>query len=292
VLFSERYDFKPVKDVFQLDCMDEDLRNGLWNALLSSCLERLFPRGSIFEINVLEDFLEPWAASFAQALWRDFLKKPMDELSLRRSQVFMDIKALYSELEWFRVYDFLEFVVENDHGLDRDTFIQDCNNMLQRELSGWRFIGKQIGPITNEVEIASIEEALDRTTPIAGANAHLSRGLELLSDRNEPDYRNSIKESISAVEAVAQLITGDPKAKFGAALDKLAEKIELHSALKQGLKKIYGYLSNAAGIRHGSTEKSNVTLDDAKFALVYCSAFVNYLIAKSEEAGIDLAPDN
>ena len=73
------------------------------------------------------------------------------------------------------------------------------------------------------------------------------------------------------------------------ALDKVAEKIELHSALKEGLKKISGYLSDADGIRHAMMDKSNLTLDDAKFMLVSCSAFFNYLIAKSQEAGIDLS---
>ena len=42
---------------------------------------------------------------------------------------------------------------------------------------------------------------------------------------------------------------------------------------------------------HAMMEKSNVTLDDAKFMLVSCSAFVNYLIAESQEAGIELALD-
>jgi len=288
VHFSERYGFKRVKDVFQVDSMNEDLRNGLWNALLSSCLERLFPPRTEYDS---EDYLFSDAASFAQALWRDFLKKPMDEISSRGTHVFMDIKALYSQFDWFRVYDFLEFVIQNDDELDQELFIDSCNEVLKEELSAYRFVGKQIVQITDKVEIDEIEQALHKASPIEGVKAHLDSALALLADREKPDYRNSIKESISAVEAVAKLIAEDPKATLPTALDKLAEKVELHSALKEGFKKIYGYTSDADGIRHAITEKSNVTLDDAKFMLVSCSAFVNYVIAKSEEAGIDLTPD-
>jgi hypothetical protein len=39
--------------------------------------------------------------------------------------------------------------------------------------------------------------------------------LQKLADRENPDYRNSIKESISAVESAAQEITGDTGATLG-----------------------------------------------------------------------------
>lgn len=45
-------------------------------------------------------------------------------------------------------------------------------------------------------------------TSLNGANIHLTKALSLLSDRNKPDYRNSIKESISAVEATCKSLTG------------------------------------------------------------------------------------
>jgi hypothetical protein len=107
--------------------------------------------------------------------------------------------------------------------------------------------------------------------------SHLDTALARLADRSAPDYRNSIKESISAVEAVCQILTGDPKATLGQALKKLS----IHSALEKGFSAIYGYTSDADGIRHALYEESILDADDAKFFLVSCSAFVNYLIAKS-----------
>jgi len=100
-----------------------------------------------------------------------------------------------------------------------------------------------------------------------------------------PNYRNPIKESISAVESLCNLITGR-KDTLGDALKKLEAKVVIHPALKKGFSSIYGYTSDADGIRHGLLEETNLDFEDAKFMLVSCSAFVNYLIAKSQKAGI------
>ena len=123
------------------------------------------------------------------------------------------------------------------------------------------------------------------TTPV---RVHLQSSVDLFSDRKNPDYRNSIKESISAVEAVCQIITGEEKATLGQALKKLEEKgIELHEALRKSFSNLYGYTSDADGIRHALLEESTLDFDDAKFfMLVSCSAFVNYLAAKGTRAGV------
>ena len=289
-LFSWRMGIKRTKTAFQVDAMDDALRNRLWNILDIACWTRLK------ETTPAQFASDPYVQNsgvwtLCSGLWSLYFKEPLDEMPRPCATLYSEIRQRFFAFSWNEVYDFLEFVVENDDKLPQDAFIMGCNSVLEQELSAYRFVGKEIAPMTDEVEIAGIEEALDQTTLIVGANAHLSRGLELLSDREEPDYRNSIKESISAVEAVAQFISGDPNATLARALDRLSEDIELHSALKEGFKKIYGYTSNAEGIRHALSDAPNLTFDDAKFMLVSCSAFVNYLIAKSQEAGIDLAPD-
>lgn len=101
-----------------------------------------------------------------------------------------------------------------------------------------------------------------------------------MDKREKPDFRNSIKESISAVESLAQSITGKPKATLGDALKILEQKHNLHPALKSGFLSIYGYTSNADGIRHALQDESNLTAHDAKFFLLSCTSFINYLKTK------------
>ena len=166
-----------------------------------------------------------------------------------------------------------------------------CNEFLEVENSAFRFINGILVPISNEHELDELEEALEVTgdwTALNGANIHLQNSLEKISDKKNPDYRNSIKESISAVESVANAITGGKKSSLGQALTAIKDKISLHTALENGFKKIYGYTSDADGIRHSLMEQPSCDFEDAKYMLVSCSSFINYIVQKAARNGIDL----
>jgi len=159
---------------------------------------------------------------------------------------------------------------------------------LERENSAYRFVDGVITEITSEDEIKSIEEALKKTSKLSGIYGHLSKALELLSDRKNPDYRNSIKESISAVEGMCQILANDPNATLGKALSIIDKKQSLHTALKKGFSSLYGYTSAADGIRHAMLEESHLTFVDAKYMLVTCTAFINYMLGKASELGVSI----
>jgi hypothetical protein len=141
--------------------------------------------------------------------------------------------------------------------------------------------------VTSESEIESIEESLSATEKLKPVNEHLTVALSYLSDRQSPDYRNSIKEAISAVESLCNLIAGD-KSTLGEALSKVEQVISIHPALKKAFSSIYGYTSDASGIRHAMLDSSNLAFEDAKFMLVSCSAFINYLLAKATKAQVKI----
>lgn len=150
------------------------------------------------------------------------------------------------------------------------------NMFLEKEYVGYRFVNDQITPITDELEISTINEAIEKEDKTV--SKHIDKAIQYLSDRENPDYENSIKESISAVEAMCVKILGK-KATLGAALKKLENVgVDIHPGLKSAFEKLYGYTSDAAGIRHaGDIGSSNSTFQEAKFMLVSCCAFVNYL---------------
>ena len=62
-------------------------------------------------------------------------------------------------------------------------------------------------------------------------------------------------------------------------LKKLEESgVEIHKGLKSAFNILYGYTSDANGIRHaGDIGGSASTFAEAKFMLVSCCAFINYL---------------
>ncbi|MFT7288883.1 MAG: hypothetical protein ACI87W_003007 [Halieaceae bacterium] len=63
-----------------------------------------------------------------------------------------------------------------------------------------------------------MENSIESTDRFGGARVHLQTALSLMNDRDMPDYRNSIKESISAVEAVASVIVSEEHTTLGKAL--------------------------------------------------------------------------
>ncbi len=158
---------------------------------------------------------------------------------------------------------------------------ESANLYLKREYVGYRFINEQLTPISDEYEVDAIEQALNN--PYSSVYEHLSKANKLLADRVSPDYENSIKESISAVEALCEVLTGitGKEASLGKLLKKLEDNgVVIHAGLKAAFNMLYGYTSDANGIRHaGNIGGPSSTFEEAKFMLVSCSAFVNYLIA-------------
>jgi len=268
MLFSQRKGFKPVRTKFQLDDMDDALRNRLWNAFIKS-----------YESC-------GWDTMF-ELLWEGYFKEPVDTISTYKYVNMAEIRDRFFSCDWFEVYDFIEFVARNypDPSFNAN-FVERCNHVLEREMSGNRFVGKYITQITHPLETTEIEQALEKSQPLPAVCTHLNSALRHLSDRKSPDFRNSIKESISAVEAMCRKITCKEKATLSQALEALRSKIAIHPALEGAFKKLYGYTSDAEGIRHALLKETNLCFEDAKFMLVSCCAFINYLFAKISKAGI------
>jgi len=281
-LFSQRKGLKSVKNVIQKESMDDDLRNGLWNVLTVIYWENV--KGSYFDSPDNERIF-----TLFRLIWNLYFKKPFDTLPKRWLDAYDIIRKYFFGCKWNEVYDFIEFIANNyPDSKTNKLFMKTCNITLKIELSGYRFIGEKITEITSEEEISAIEDALKISpNPVKD---HLKHSLDLFADRKKPDYRNSIKEAISAVESMCRIITKNKNVTLGQALNEIERKgqVNLHPALKSAFSTLYGYTSSADGIRHALIDEPNVSFEDAKFMLVSCSAFINYLIAKASKSGIKL----
>ena len=264
--FSQRKGFKPVAELIQIDSMNSELRNSLWNALDVRIWSSDYLHG------------QNRTGLFSKELWFNYFKKPIDSRPGYDHQIVNEIRDYFFDSKWFEVYDFLEFVVEYYQRYD-NRLVRLLNSILERELSGYRFVSGRLTDITNAQEIEMLETALT-DSQFAGVDTHLQQALDLYAKRKNPDYRNSIKESISAVESMAKIVSEKPKATLGDALKAIEKHGLLHKSLKEGFIKLYGYTSDADGIRHAIMEKSKLTSADARYFLLSCTSFVNYLKAQ------------
>ena len=270
--FSQRYGYTPVKDVIQIDYMDDDLRTSLWTVLVKHYWRDFWYFSDWYERELTVEATEIWTA-----LWTDFFKRRIDTCPTRKVDVDSEIERYFFKCQWYDVYDFVEFIPQVDPGPCRPAdFRQAVNVSLERELSGYRFVNGQITPITDQIEIDEIETAMAGKT--RAVSEQFNRALQLLSNRENPDYRNSVKESISAVEGQVKSTLEMDKGTLGDLLKRFDQHAPLHPALKDAFTKLYGYTSDASGIRHALLENDQEpTFEEAKFMLVTCSAFVNYV---------------
>ena len=266
--------------LIQLEEMDDRLRNSLWNVLYQL----------IFDVEHMDYAEREEALEFLAA---EFFRIPMDEVPSRYENLPWFKKLFFNKkLPWYGVYNLMEFVAQNISIIRPHYgsigFMKDVNRILEEEMSGYRFINGELCPISNKEELGSIESSIQaaRDKQLFGTSRHIETAISLIAKKPNPDYRNSIKESISAIESLAKQITGEETGGLKDALNKLDEKIHFHGAFKEGLLKLYGYSSDEDGIRHAILEEPNLGYDEAKFMLVSCSAFVHFIISKATKHGL------
>ncbi len=285
--FSQRVGLKPATKPFQTDSIDRELRVGLWHA---------------FELTVVPELQRHWqyfSSSSRQGLsqllffqlWVRVFGAPLDTLPGGGGDALLKVRQWYFQQDrpWNEVYEFIEAVANVGGEFEEvaKAFVSTCNVVLEREFSGYRFIGTTLSPITSDAERDAIVQAVSTDDALLAPVAkHIETALKLVSDRAAPDYRNSMKESISAVEALCKIIAENDRATLGPALDAVTARVSLHAKLQEGFKALYSYSSDTHGIRHALKDDATPEAEDAKFFLVACSGFVNYLVEKARKAGL------
>lgn len=258
----------------------EEITKRIRNAICS-CFDRLEKRISQDEYKQIN-----------RHIWVYFLNKREQEFELSKQWWYKVATHCFltDDLEWYIILDLVEFVVKyifknstSSNIYYLKNFVNDLNSEFARLNFAYRIVDQEIVEITSEEEIMAVETAL----AVSGATVshHLNEALKLISQRPNPDCRNSIKESISAVEAFCREKTGENT--LGKALDKLESNgIVIHKMLKDAIEKLYAYTNQKdTGIRHALMENDGKYIpssDEAIFMLVSCSAFINYCCKKAQ----------
>lgn len=253
------------------------LRNRLWNIISRN----YFP----YEILLTPLYKTGPYYSFIYEIYDLHFKEDTDIVSHERFQTVKHfqgkIKSKYYHLNSKGICAFLEFIITNDvTNVDVKKFVHECNLIFRNAQVDYHLFDKKIVRTDSELEKRELEYAA--SSPYTPVSQHLIAASILLYD-DSPSYRNSIKESISAIESLLILVTKDPKSSFSKGMNKLAAKFKLSPVLKSAFEKLYGYTSSEGGIRHAMTASSSVDEDDARFMLIICIAFTNYVIRKNKK---------
>ncbi|MCG7566550.1 hypothetical protein MHM95_09630 [Pseudoalteromonas sp. CnMc7-15] len=273
--FSERNGLTKTQLV-QKESIDENLRVDLWNAIYLSFWGQFSSGNSVSDSTGLANVTLSNMDKLSQKAFA-FFKIPINQRPNNWTKCLNFIEAEFNKLDWNRVYDFVELLLPYQFN-DADSFADLVNKALETNNAAYRVIDGRVTSVVSEHEIQEVEKILGSHSPLAGgAQEHIRMALKKLSDREAPDYRNSIKESISAVESIAKKLAPGEKT-LGSALNTIGRREGLHPALKNGFSSIYGYTNDEAGIRHALEDSSNVGEAEARLMFIMCAAFCNYLI--------------
>ena len=239
--FSERYGYVKPTDVLKREFLDKE---GI--SCLCSCFDQLSQWLNIFDVNRGAQHDETYT-NLEETIWCFFMnQRKKDFWGYHNHQVAATAFLLDETKAWNRKLDLIEFsisILRQNYKRVREyqevvnAFIKMINNTFRRLDYAYRVVDDLIAEITDQQEIIEIDRATKRSSTVS---THLSSALKHLSSRPAADYRNSIKESISAIEALCREITGEIN--LGDALKSMEKKgVVIPRMLKNAFEKLYAY---------------------------------------------------
>ncbi len=256
--------------LINLDNLSTNCKNRLWNRLSKDILSA--EENDTLSVGKVIDFI-------LDHIGEEGLPSP-SEWQTGKNKI-----KNYWDKEWYNSLNVLEYFFQYAFGENSSLYqspsfyLSLFNTIFEEENSGFRVSPEEgkIIKISKGVELKSVSESAN--TGLDSVDIAIQKAIHHYSS-TPPDYENSVKESISAVEAMCNHLTHGKKT-LGDALKVLkAMSPSVHPALIKGFTQLYGYTSDEGGIRHSYINFSKVPEEDAKYMLISCSAFINYLKSK------------
>lgn len=282
--FSDRRKIQSLDNEIQIYNFDERTRNKIAN-LIKRWYGMIYQKG--YSSQFLKSLLNDVFGEYVSYDLEDRIKYHDDKIFeefIYDAIIEEDYASVLTLVEYITVFfndfknHYLQINYFPSYCNEFPDFVKELNELFKEEFVGYRMIENQITPISDDIEVEEIKQGLN--IQYDGCKSHIKKALTLLSNREKPDYKNSIKESISAVESICKIITKDSKATLGKAINQLEKNgLNIHPSLISAFSKLYGYTSDEGGIRHAEgLFESKVSFGEAKYMLVSCCAFVNYLL--------------
>lgn len=281
-LFSERNGHRPPAGVPQFNGMDGPLRDALWKAFYIECGALLSGYGSgshrsraplcglmcryVIDVGFSGPFRKNW-----------------DD-----HEMVEFFKGRFYDLQWWQVYDLVEFILRaigpQSHWAAPHETARVCRAIqlaLDRHNAGYSLVGTVFVPASSVPECDSIAQALgDGKLP--QVQQHISAACQYAISDQEMDWRNAVKESVSAVESIVQFITGDHSSGVASQIAAMRNSKKIHAALGEQVVKFYGWASDVArhSLKEGDPPDAPVSIVDARYSVSTACSIVNLLKLK------------
>ena len=274
--FSDRNKISPYRLKMQYEDFDDDTRIRLKNLSFKIIDNYIYVGGEPGKKYIVQTFADE---AFD-------IETRLNEYQYEYPEIEKRISLVFKAGTYDEVLSLVEFIaIKLKYCSGRDpignstyrTYYDDFNKLFEEEFVGYQFVNGIIVKITNKEEIREISKAAESS--YQSVNDHINKAIGFISVVNNVDFKNSVKESVTALEVLCSILSKDNSI-LSETIKKIFKEKNIHPALKDAVLKLYGFSSDAAGIRHDTAkQETRVTFDEAKLVLVICSGIINYLIS-------------
>ena len=188
--------------------------------------------------------------------------------------------------ESFKFYDMCRFLIA--HGSQGREIAAAIQRQLDTHNIGCQLVDGKFVPALSREEAEEVGRAL--TVPFPKARTHMEKAVSHFRNRERPDYANTVKEAISAVESLVKEWTGKKDVRSGLrqlARDEILRRDPQASgegsgkrgSLVAALENVWGFATKTSrhGLKSGESEPDSA---EAGLILAVCASFVNYMTAR------------
>lgn len=214
--------------------------------------------------------------------WRD--RERASTLAFARKRVESFWVDAHKKGEWFRFYDMCEFLIA--HGSQGREIAAAIQRQLDTHNIGCQLVDGKFIPALSREEAGEVGRSL--TVPFPEARTHMEKAVSHFRNRERPDYANTVKEAISAVESLVKEWTGK---EIRSGLHQLARDEILRrdpqasgegsgkrDSLVAALENVWRFATKSRhGLKSGESEPDSA---EAGLILAVCASFVNYMTAR------------
>jgi hypothetical protein len=277
VTFEQRFGLasgKPVSNDFPrtakiaLSYIIEDLINrkyiheghqGSWSVIITEALR----------ISRIDNYPDQFQTFREEFLW------VLDQANWPR--VFTFCERIYSRLltDAYTKLESLEYI--------RKYFSDEINQLLMEENMDYKFIDGQFerrGRAQTQKSIKKMGFVLSDSNLIE-VRKHFNKAIKFFNQTLEPDYHNSVKEALCALECAIEICTGkDASNNFTKVMKELegSTKEKIPAPISQSIQKIYAYRGSGQGVSHSAPKGYRVTELEAELVLNLIAAFITYIV--------------
>jgi hypothetical protein len=216
-------------------------------------------------------------------------------------QARIDAEFAIDTIEWPKVYDFCErlhshlaheigyednygdYSVQISRGDVQAYIAAELQRLFLEEGLAYEFtdgVVRRRGR-KHTVDLTAKSQVVLGDPKLHGARRHFDKALQFFCHPTRPDYENTVKEAVCAVEAAGKVLF--PMAKASTLSDVIkwlgsTTEVSVPKAVCQTLTGVYAFRNGADGVSHGGASGGKATLEVTEYILGVCASQIIYFV--------------